>query len=159
MPVINWDEHEEAGHFKPVPRGKYLCQVVDVRQKTTKDGNEIWDVQYEIVAPEPYSGRRFFDGLAFTPKALGRVKLACAKMGLDTTGTVELEPKHLQGRKVVVCVDITPYTDRTGKIVEKNTAMYSGFIEASAWEESATPVAVGAEASGQNEFSEENLPF
>ena len=126
MPRIDFSTVEDAKTFTPVPEGTYLCEVNSVEQTTTNKGDEMWKVRLKILEG-PHAGRFLFDNLVFSPAAMKRVKLACSRLGLDTTGELDLTPKMLRGRTAVVTVQIEDFVDDEGRERQRNRIPFDGY--------------------------------
>lgn len=126
MPRINFSTVEDAKTFTPIPEGRYLCEVNSIEQTTTSNGNEMWNLRLKILEG-PCSGRCVFDRLVFTPAAMKRIKLVCARLGIDTSGELDLTPKMLRDRTAYVTVQIEDYVDDEGKERSRNRIPFDGY--------------------------------
>lgn len=127
MPItIDFDQVNDAEDYSPLPDGQYLCELVEVEEATTRDGNEWWKLRFEVLKGE-YQGRRIFDSLFFSDKALKRVKLILNRLGLDVSGRLKLTPELLQGRKVYIEVETEDYEDQEGKTRKRNKVPFAGY--------------------------------
>lgn len=87
----------EAGGFDPVPRGRYIVQVEEAE---IRDGNKApyLNIQFNIIGPAEYEGRKLFDILSFSPKALFRLKrfyIAAGATKEQLAGQFEVDPDDL----------------------------------------------------------------
>jgi len=126
MPKIDFSTVEDAKTFTPVPEGTYLCEVNSVEQTTTNAGAEMYKVRLKVL-DGPHAGRYLFDNLVFSPNAMKRVKLVCARLGLDTSGELDLTPKMLRDRTADVTVQVEDYVDDEGKERSRNRIPFDGY--------------------------------
>jgi hypothetical protein len=126
VPEVDFDSVPDADEgFDPLPEGSYTCKVTDVEEQTSKAGNEMWAMTWEVQGGE-YHGRRVWDRLVFSDKAMPRVKLCCHALGIDTRGRVNLLPEMLLGRSCILHVEEGEY-ERDGRMVPKNVVPFAGF--------------------------------
>lgn len=126
MPDVDFSQVEDAEDYSPLPAGKYLCKVTEIEQKRTLADDEMWRLRLTVVEGE-HQGRSVFDNMVFSERAMKRVKLMCSRMGLDVSGFVALTPKTLQGRKVVVTVEVGTYQDNEGNEKLSNSVPFAGY--------------------------------
>ena len=138
MPRIEFPKIEDAQDFSPIPAGQYLCRVERVEETKTLGGDDMWRLGL-VVTEGPHEGRWVFDNLAFSPAALKRVKLVCAALGVDVTGTVDLLPSTIRGCKCRLDVDIEQYVDNQGRDRERNTVPFAGYEPVDAQDAGASP--------------------
>jgi len=148
MPVINWDIIEDVNEFSPIPAGDYPFKVVDVKVKSTKAGDPMWNLELELIDNQ-YSGRKVWDNITFNLDGLKRVKLVCSRLGLKTEGKIDLKPEMLIGQKGVVTLVKTSYIDPEGHEKPKNEIPFAGYKS------------LDGELINSNDvnISEEKLPF
>jgi len=145
MPRINFAEVEdmESTSFSPIPDGSYPCRVADVKDgHQTKSGDEMWRLEFEIISGD-FKGRRLFDNMIFSQKAASRVKLICSRLGIDTSGEVDLQPRLLRGREVWITTYQEQYEGKT-----QNRIPFDGYESMEATKQEATqaePAAVAGE--------------
>jgi len=97
---IDFSEVEDEQSFVSVPEGVYVCRIAEVREGTTREGHPRWAIRLDV-ADGDYAGRfGAWDGLSWTPRALPRVKQVLATLGFDVSGTLDLEPGDLLGRRI-----------------------------------------------------------
>lgn len=131
MPEVNWDDVEDnegGGDFTPLADGEYTCMVAKVEDGTTKKGDVMWTLELRV-CEGPNMGRKVFDRLFFSEKALPRVKLVYSRFGLKTDGSAMLIPSDLEGRKAIVTVYADSYSDKDGKEKPTNTIPFDGYAE------------------------------
>lgn len=126
MPRIDFSNVSDNNDFAPIPDGHYVGRLTDVEIDRTKAGDEMWRLRWTIEGGE-YAGRLLFDNLVFSSKALSRVKLVCGCCGLDTTGTVELEPTMLLDKRIEITTYQEEYTDDAGRTKATNRIPFDGY--------------------------------
>ena len=151
MPRIDFDTIDDAEDYSPLPDGQYLCVLDDIEEKNTQYGDELWSLKFAVQEGE-YEGRKIFDNMVFSEKALKRAKLICSRLGLDVSGEVDLTPDLLKGRAALVTVETDESVNDEGKSKRRNVVPFAGYerVESGA----SAPVATGGE-----DASEESLPF
>lgn len=151
MPVIDFDQVEDAEDFSPLPPDDYFCRVSDVEETVSQNGNEMWNLTLTVMDGE-FGGRKFFDRLVFTPAALKRVKFVVQKLGIDVSGTVELVPDMLTGRQAIVTVQNEPYTDDKGREKVRNSVPFAGY-------ESVDGAGAPSPDDGPAPITDDDIPF
>ena len=126
MPKIDFAKVDDVHDFKPLPEGKYLCRLDNVEEASTKNGDEMWKLRFEVTSGEN-KGRYIFDNLVFTNAAMKRVKLVCSRLGLDVGGELDLKPEMLMERTAVVEVTTEDYEDEHGNTKERNVVPFAGY--------------------------------
>lgn len=126
MPIVNFEEVDDATDFSPLPDGKYVCVINDIEKTVTKSNDEMWKLKFEV-CNGTYKGRIIYDNMIFSEKALPRVKAICLNMGVDVSGELDLQPDMLRGQEVCIEVFEDEYHDRDGKAKKKNSVPYSGY--------------------------------
>lgn len=126
MPRIDFTAVEDAQDFTPIPDGEYRCRVAEVEETATQMGDDMWNVELEVVEGE-YAGRRIFDRLVFSDSALKRVKLVCRELGIDVSGEVDLVPETIRGRDCIVTVVTEEYENRNGETKRANRVPFTGY--------------------------------
>lgn len=130
MPRLNFGNVPDADDFSPLPEGKYLCQLKEIEESLTQNGDEMWNLRFEVVEGE-YRSRVIFDRMVFSEStiALSRVKFICKRLGLDVSGEVNLVPDLLLRRTGYVSVETEEYTDRKGRTKKRNVVPFTGYEE------------------------------
>jgi hypothetical protein len=131
MPKIDFSTIEDAKSFTPVSEGTYHCEIASVEQTTTGKGNEMWKLKLKILEGE-HAGRHLFDNIVFTPAAMKRIKLVCSRLGLDTSGELDLTPAMIRGKQALVTVQIEEYVDDEGQERSRNKIPFGGYETAQA---------------------------
>ncbi|MCF6147307.1 MAG: hypothetical protein E3K37_01470 [Candidatus Kuenenia sp.] len=126
MPRIDFDKIGEIEDYSPVPEDSYVCELVEITEDETKNGDEMWKLKFEIAEGE-YQGRYLFDNIVFSPEAAKRVKFICSRLGLKTSGNVELTPEMLLNRKTIINPITEDYIDENGKTKKHNKIPFAGY--------------------------------
>ena len=121
MPRIPFDEVPELRAHEPLPAGSYSARVIEVVEKMTKSGDEMWRLRF-AVDDECYAGRSVWDNLIFSTKALPRVKTACEALGVDVSGELDLTPDMLVDRRCRIEVAVEEYAGK-----RRNSVTFDGF--------------------------------
>lgn len=151
MPNIDFGNISEAEEFTPVPPGRYLCELIKIEEKSTDNGNEMWNLKFEIKQGDQ-KGRYIFDRLIFSTAAMPRVKLICSRFGLDVSGEINLDPGMIAGKFIYVTAEKDSYY-KDGKQIPTTKVPFAGYEHFGGGEETAM-------AAGAGEDSKEgDLPF
>jgi hypothetical protein len=106
--------------IESVPEGKYLCRVdkIEMRDSKNTPGNKNLHVEYIVTGGSEFDGRRLFDELSLSMKALWRVRdfvEACGIFpGPDGFKTEEVMGAHLY---VGVIMEARQTRDALGQLV------------------------------------------
>ena len=91
---------EDHLDYVSVDAGTYVCQIEEVREGTTRNGDPRWAIRLAVCEGE-FTGRHAaWDGLVFSTRGRTRVRRALGAFGLPNQGTIDLAPKDLEGRRV-----------------------------------------------------------
>ena len=101
MVMVNLEGVEEAQDFSPIPDGRYKARLTEIAIDRTKTGDEMWNLTWTVLEGEQ-EGKKIFDRIVFSHKALPRVKMICSRMGIPNEGTVELLPQQFDGKDLYV---------------------------------------------------------
>ena len=112
---INFDDSAEPVAMAPPPPGKYRCRLEFAEEEWSQSGQPFWRLSW-LVLDGTHRGLHIVDRLYFSSKALPRVKILFACLGLETEGTVDLEPQDLAGRKCIVEAEADQYSDAQGNV-------------------------------------------
>ena len=117
MPKINFAGVEDQKEFQPAPSGDYILELVDYEDGTVQSGpnagSDKTTLQWEIVDCEgdleKYNGRRIYDNVSYTEKALPRLKTMLKAFGAeipdgDNADDVDFEWDDLLGQKLMAKV-------------------------------------------------------
>lgn len=153
---IDFDKVDEASSFDPIPEEWYLSQLAEVEETTTKAGDPMWKLKWEIIQGE-FEGRFVWDNLVFVEKAYGRVKLLLRRCGVDTTGRIKVVPAMIEGKTVKLFAEINEYVDDQGKTKRNNKVSFDGYD----YPDSTAPADTAAdrEAETTAEPAPDDVPF
>lgn len=126
MPRIDFSKASDERKFSPLPAGRYLCRLAEVEETTTRSGEPMWRLRF-TVAKGRHEGRYIRDRVAFTPKAIKRVRALCAALGVRAAGKGELTPEQVEGRRCYVRVRIDQYENRDGQMTPCNEVAFDGY--------------------------------
>ena len=111
------------GNFKPIPVGKYVLRIVDVKDGTTRNGDPMANVRF-VVTEGSFAGRGIFHNVSFLPKdndGAGIAKHFLHVIGEPYEGDdVDIDTDRWFEKLVNVEVGIGTYTDKKGKKKTKN---------------------------------------
>ena len=150
MPKLDLTHVDDVENFPPLPDSQYFCELVEVEEAQTKNGDELWKLRFEV-ASGIHRGRFIFDNLVFSEKALKRVKHICSALGLET-GVLDLTPDLIKGKFCFITVYTEEYQTSDGKTKMRNTVFFAGYEEA-------TEADVKAAEKEDEETDEEEAPF
>lgn len=121
MPRINFAGVEDQKEFQPAPAGDYILELVDAQDGTVQSGDnkgaDKTTLQWEIVDAEgeleQYNGRRIYDNVSYTEKALPRLKTMLKAFGAevddsDNAEDVDFEWDDLLGKKLLAKIRSVP---------------------------------------------------
>ncbi|MFH1680633.1 MAG: DUF669 domain-containing protein [Candidatus Eisenbacteria bacterium] len=128
MPRLNFERKSEK-RFEPLPEGKYLCQIEDIEEETTRRGDPMWRIRF-VVTSGAHRYRWIFDRLVFSEAAKERLRMFCEAFGFETDGEVDLDTEAFLGKRVFLDVETSTYTDREGRERVGNEVAWAGFHRA-----------------------------
>ena len=109
MTVVDFTDVETTT-FENLPRGRYLVNLKEIEER---EGSEYpyLAMVFEVTegSEEDHAGRKLFDNMSLSPKALWRLKLFLTAAGYseeDLEGELELDPEDLLETEVEVQVKI-----------------------------------------------------
>lgn len=108
MVMLNLDQVPDGGGGVLEP-GVYLGTIKEVEQRTSSSGNEMFSVRWEV------EGRKVFDSLVFTEKALWKVRQYLKALGIQFEGDFELQPNDLMHKQATLVLIQEPYVNRDGQ--------------------------------------------
>ena len=126
MPKIDFTKIDDVSDYSPLPEGEYPCRLVDIDEASTRHGDDLWKLKF-VVEEGEHSGRYVFDNLVFSERAMPRVKLICSRLGVDTTGAIDLQPEHLLEKICLITVMVEDYEDETGTAKKRNRVPFAGY--------------------------------
>jgi len=125
MAEVNFDVEEASNYEITVPAGKYLVRCDDVREGTTKAGDERWNLTLTITHGE-HKGNQIYDSIFFTENAMPRIKLICSRLGgIKGSGYVTIEPSELLDKSCYVAVEERADDFNEGKTIKR--VSYAGY--------------------------------
>ncbi len=126
--LIDFSAIEDIESFVSIPEGTYTCRITEVREGTTREGSLRWALRLEV-ADGDYAGRTAaWDGLVWSERGLPRIKRILQRFGFDVSGTLEISPSDLQGRKVRVQLTTEEREDpNTGQRTARLRVPYLGY--------------------------------
>ena len=88
-----WDGTAAAGEFEPLPPGRYTCLVADGRLAESKaKGTPSYKVEFQVLTPAEYAGRKVWCDLWLTPAALPTTKRDLAKLRITRPEQMKQAP-------------------------------------------------------------------
>jgi len=122
MPRADFTDVPDAGNYPVIPEGTYRLEILEIDDTAdTKQGDEMWKLKLKIVDGE-WRGTFIFDNLTFGVKALGKVKMLCKAVGLDTSGALDLKPSMFLHKKINAGVIADEYNG-----VTRNKIGFAGY--------------------------------
>ena len=158
---IDFDKTDTTTDFVTVPAGTYLCRIADVREGTTRAGDERWSLRLVVAEGQHVGKQAAWDNLVFSTRGRARVRLVMKALGLPASGKVEIEPEDLQGCQAFVEVRPAEYQNAAGNLVRRNEVPYEGYRAApgSATAPDTNGPDAPAEASATEEVDMDEIPF
>jgi len=123
---INFDEIEQVQDFTPIPAGKYRCRLTGIEEAATNHGDEMWRLTF-VVIDGPHAGRRLFDNLPFSENGMKRVKLVLGRLGVNTTGEMDVQPSLILNKIAILTAEIEEYTDAENNSKRRNKIPFAGY--------------------------------
>ena len=127
MPKVKFQDVNENQQFTVIPEGDYVAEIAKVEEKTTKKGDDMWNVQFKITEGE-HKGASIFTFLVFNEGGYGNIKKLYKEIGgFDMAKAHNCVPSDIEGEKVIISVVIGEYTNKNGDKVKNNSISYGGF--------------------------------
>ena len=126
MPKVDFNGVGDVDSYDPIPDGRYLCRLTEVETDSTRNGDEMWKLRF-TVEDGSHAGRYIFDNMVFSAAAMKRVKLICSRLGLNTTGELDLTPELVKGRRCVITVHSEEYVDDQNQTKRRNVVPFAGY--------------------------------
>jgi len=111
---VGEEVEEPEGPSGPKPEGEYHCEITDVEIDAEKSYGKRLEVEYTILAPEPYDDGKMWHGLNIQHTseeaqqiAIDEFKSICWASGLDT---IPDDTDKLLGKELFVTMGHTEYT-------------------------------------------------
>ena len=148
MPRVNFDKVQDK-FPDPLPEGKYMCQVKEIMEKTSKtSGMAFWVLKMQVVEGE-HEGEYVEDAIFFTEKSEPRLKHVVKNLtGLPLKGDFDLEQDMLLGCRAEVDVELEE-AEWDGKTIKRNKVAYKGY----------TAHQGGAKSSPSPDKKPDDIPF
>ncbi len=115
------------GCYLSVPAGTYLCEVAEIRTRTSRAGDELWSLRLVVVEGEHAGRHAAYDNLVWSLRGRARLRRVLRALGLTAEGCVGIEPEDLQGRRALVEVRPVAYTNDAGETIRRNEVPYDGY--------------------------------
>ena len=149
---LDFDNSEQTADFVSIPAGTYLCRIVDVRERLTRNDDALWAISL-VVAEGEFTGRdAAWDNLVFSSRGLNRVKTVFGALGLPSDGKIQIDPPDLVGKEVFVTVRPAEYLSPEGSMIRRNEVPYDGYQAVT------EPVRSGGKAGDETEV-DDSIPF
>lgn len=157
---LDFNDREQVTDFISVPEGTYLCRIVDVRERQTRNGDALWALKLLVTEGE-FTGRdAAWDNLVFSSRGLNRVKTVFAALGLPADGKIQVDPGDLLNREVFATVRPAEYMSAEGSVVRRNEVPYEGYQAVDKQPETVgEQPAVAPADNGEGDDAEDPLPF
>ncbi len=130
MPRVQFTKIDASGRRDPMPAGEYIVEIKDISIGRTRQNDEKWGLKLEVLTGE-HLGCRAYDSLSFSNKGEARAKLVCMALGLRVDKDVNLQTKHLIGRRAVVVLADHEYEDDAGIKHQTTRVGYNGWASLS----------------------------
>jgi hypothetical protein len=125
---FDFSQIQDFESYVSVPEGTYLCRIAEVREGLARDGSVRWGFRLEVAEGE-YAGRTAaWDALTWSDRGIQRVKRVLSTLGIDTSGTVELEASDLIGLRAFATLEPEEREDPvTGRRQARLRVPYAGY--------------------------------
>jgi hypothetical protein len=124
---IDFDATERSTDYVTVPPGTYLCRIAEIRQGTTRAGDERWSLRLVVAEGQHVGKQAAWDSLVFSSRGRARARMVLQALGLPASGKVQIEPSDLEGRTALVEIRPAEYQSPAGEVVRRNEVPYDGF--------------------------------
>lgn len=105
----------EAKNFDPIPEGMYALEIVEAEEKTSSKGSQM----IVVVFQEPESKTRIWENYVIQQNCLWKLKELLDVVGIDTSGSLDLDASELVGVMVRGKVIQDTYDDKITNRVKK----------------------------------------
>ena len=117
----------EDADYTTVPEGTYLVRITEVRNGTTKNGDERWGIRL-VVAEGEFVGRQAaWDNLVFSHRGITRIRRVFEAFRLPVKGRVSVQSENLVGRQAFAEIRSSEYVHPDGARIRRNEVPYSGY--------------------------------
>lgn len=119
---------KDVGSFKVPEPGIYMIKVIDGEKKYTKNGNEMWQMKYEIIQQGNFYGTQIYENIVFSDKTMNRVKLIFDALEINMSeGERDYEYFELIDKVCFVKIEKELYTDNFGNEKWKAKVSFDGY--------------------------------
>ncbi len=125
------DGAAQPGDYVTVPAGTYLCEVAEIRTRTSRAGDELWSLRLVVVEGEHAGRHAAYDNLVCSLRGRVRLRRVLLAFGLKAEGRSGIEPEDLQGLRALVEVRPVTYSNDAGETIRRNEVPYDGYRPAS----------------------------
>jgi len=99
---VGTEVREPDGCYLSVPAGTYLCEVAEIRTRTSRAGDELWSLRLVVVEGEHTGRHAAYDNLVWSLRGRVRLHRVLCAFGLKAEGRTGIEPEDLQGLRALV---------------------------------------------------------
>jgi hypothetical protein len=124
---FDFDAADRVSDYVTVPAGTYLCRIAEIRQGTTRAGDERWSLRLVVAEGQHVGKQAAWDSLVFSSRGRARARMVLQALGLPSSGKVQIEPADLEGRTALVEIRPAEYQSPSGDVVRRNEVPYDGF--------------------------------
>ncbi len=124
---IDFDSTESVSDYVTVPAGTYLCRIAEVRQGTTRAGDDRWSLRLVVAEGQHVGKQAAWDNLIFSARGQARVRLVMHALGLPSSGKVQIDPGDVEDRSALVEIRPAEYQNSAGQVVRRNEVPYDGY--------------------------------
>lgn len=151
---VNPKEATETTTREPVPEGKYLCRVMDCKEKVGRSSGVPYLELHLEIQDGPHVGKIIYDNLSSSPGALKRTLLVFKRLtGIELDGEADIAAEDLVNCKANVTVDVVE-EEYKGQMQKKNKIPFDGYESAGA-----ASKAKSASKQGFQAKSDDDIPF
>jgi hypothetical protein len=112
---VNWEDLAKGNAIEP---GRYPVRIDDVKDKTSKAGNAMWEIELTIT-DGPATGRKLWATIMMQPNALWKLRQLLEAIGLEKAGTDDLDTEELKDCELLVDVINEDYEGQISNRVKK----------------------------------------
>lgn len=108
--LSNQEAESKPRSFSPLPSGEYLCNIVEIQEKTVKEtaknaGRPYWNIRFVVDQGDQYDGRNIFANVMLFEGALYSIKQLVEAVFPDMVDGNDLtvpDADAFEGKQVVV---------------------------------------------------------
>jgi hypothetical protein len=125
---FDFSQVQDIDSYVSIPEGAYVCRVAEVREGIARDGSPRWSLRLQVAQGE-YAGRTAgWDNLTWSERGIRRVKRVLEALGIDVSGSVQVESADLRDRQVRALFQSEEREDPfTGRRVLRLRVPYAGY--------------------------------